>query len=77
MDKFPRQKPLKLFQRGLELPMWCNETASCRVPRSPRACLAFWAQGAYMEESLPSLSLGLTCDEFSGHLFFSQMVFTL
>lgn len=49
--------------------MWCDETA-CKAPRSPSACLAFWVQGTYMAGSLHSVSLGLTCDEFSGHLFF-------
>ena len=57
--------------------MWCDETASCKAPRSPRARLAFWVQGTYMVGSLHSASLGLTCDEFSGHLFFSQIVFNL
>lgn len=40
------------------------------VPRSPApATQTLGTRCVYMEVSLPSISLGLTCDEFSGHLF--------
>lgn len=59
MDKFPRQKLLKLFQRGLRLSCGVMRLLLVEFPGAPAPAWLSGGTRSYMEVSLPSLLVWL------------------